>query len=134
MRAFEDEPRLLPLSMLLRETVKNHSGEQLGQVRDVVVDVEAGCIAYAVLSFGGLIGLGKRLIAVPWKALTFDRAEETLYLDISLKQLEQAPAFESDDWPDLSDRRWGRDVHQFFNAHPYWECAPASPVAEHSRE
>ena len=134
MRHFEDEPRLLPLSTLLRETVRNSSGEQLGQIRDVIVDAEAGCIAYAVLSFGGFLGLGKRLFAVPWRALAFDPADETLYLDVTRKQLEEVPAFDSDDWPDVSDRRWGTEVHQFFDQKPYWECATKKGIAEHARD
>ena len=121
MRNFEDEPRLWPISSLLREPVKNLAGEKLGEIRDVVLDPEKGCIAYAILSFGGLFGLGKRMFVVPWRALKFDEEEESFCLDIPRERLEGAPAFDSDDWPDVSDRQWGNEVHRYFDARPYWE-------------
>ena len=113
------DPRLVRATNIVGETVKNFNGDELGQVRDLVVDLDAGQIAYAVLSFGGFLGLGKKLFAVPWHA--FSLCDGEFCANIDREQLEHAPSFDKDNWPDVSDRRWGNEIHGYYNVRPYWE-------------
>jgi len=118
------DPRLVRATNIVGETVKSCQGEDLGQVRDLLIDLDTGQIAYAVLSFGGFLGLGKKLFAVPWTA--FSLCDEELCVNIDRERLEHAPAFDKDQWPDVSDRRWGNELHSYYNLRPYWEAPDSS--------
>lgn len=109
-------------SALLGTRVENLQGEYLGKIEDVVIDPEDGIVAYAVLSFGGLLGLGETYFPVPWKSLQ-DKpgAEKTLLLDITKEKLKNAPHFDKGQWSSLADRRWGSDIHTYYAQQVYWE-------------
>jgi hypothetical protein len=83
--------------------VHNGAGEELGSIEDVAIDERFGRIAYAVLSFGGVLGIGSKLFAVPWAALTFDRDNREAVLDIDRGSLEQAEGFNREHWPAAPD-------------------------------
>jgi sporulation protein YlmC with PRC-barrel domain len=104
---------------VLGKEVINPQGENLGQIKDLVVQPN-GQIAYAVLSFGGFLGLGDKLFAVPFEALRLDPEKEHFVLNVTKERLEQAPGFDKDDWPSTSDRTWGRGIHEFYGFEPYW--------------
>ena len=108
---------------LIGYKVKNRSGEDLGKIEELAIDPETGQIAYAVLSFGGFLGLGDKLFAIPWSALEPRHADEVFILDVDKQQLKNAPGFDKDKWPDMADRRWGAGVHGFYGARPYWETS-----------
>jgi hypothetical protein len=78
-------------------------------------------IAYAVLSFGGFLGMGDKLFAVPWKAMTLVQDEEYFLLDVDKAVLEDAPGFDKDSWPDFSDSNWGQGIHDHYGTAPYWK-------------
>lgn len=109
-------------STLIGTRVENLQGEHLGQIEDVVIDSEDGIVAYAVLSFGGLLGLGETYFPVPWKSLQ-DKpgAKKTLLLDIMKEKLKNAPHIDKDQWSSLADRRWGADIHTYYAQQVYWE-------------
>jgi len=86
-----------------------------------MLDVPSGRIAYAVLSSGGFLGIGDKLFAIPWRALTLDPENKRFILDMSKEQLEQAPGFDKDHWPSMADELWVREVHSYYSARPYWE-------------
>jgi hypothetical protein len=65
--------------------------------------------------------MGDKLFAIPWEALTLDEREHQFVLNVGRKQLENAPGFNKDSWPDMADRTWGTEVHSFYNQRPYWE-------------
>ena len=111
---------------LIGYKVKNRSGEDLGKIEELAIDPETGQIAYAVLSFGGFLGLGDKLFAIPWSALQPRHSEEVFLLDVDKQQLKNAPGFDKDKWPDMADRRWGEGVHGFYGARPYWETSGSS--------
>ncbi len=75
--------RVLSASTLKGDRVRNAAGENLGKLEEIMLDVPGGRIAYAVLSFGGMLGIGDKLFAVPWSALRLDTAEHELILDVS---------------------------------------------------
>ncbi|NLX06620.1 MAG: PRC-barrel domain containing protein [Phycisphaerae bacterium] len=113
--------RIYKGSSLLDVNVYNRQDENLGTITEVMVDVDVGCIAYAVLSHGGFLGIGEQLFAVPWAALELDDQREAYVLDVTPAQLEQAPGFQRDEWPDMTDEAWGRRVHEFYHIEPYWQ-------------
>lgn len=80
-------------------SVLNRAQEELGTLAHVVLDVARGRIAYAVLSHGGVLGLGEKLIAIPWEALAFDAERDCFILDVARQQLAAAKGFDGDDWP-----------------------------------
>jgi hypothetical protein len=94
--------------------VKNRANEDLGKIHDFMVHLDSGKIAYAVLSFGGVLGIGNKLFAVPWPALSLDRDKRELILDVDKEKLKNAPGFDKDSWPDMADTIWGESIHKFY--------------------
>jgi hypothetical protein len=86
-----------------------------------MIDVPRGRVAYAVLSFGGLFGVGDKLFAIPWDALILDTSRHCFVLDADKEHLKHAPGFDKDHWPSMADPGWAIDVHTFYNRRPYWE-------------
>jgi hypothetical protein len=76
-------------------------------------------VAYAVLSFGGILTLGEKLFAVPWDALKLDRKNKRFTLDVDKERLINAPGFDSGHWPDMADETWSNEVHSFYGTKPY---------------
>jgi sporulation protein YlmC with PRC-barrel domain len=113
--------RVLAASTLAGDAVKNSAGDDLGRVDEIMIDIPSGRIAYAVLSFGGVLGMGGKLFAVPWKALRVDEDETCFILDVDKKTLENAPGFDKNHWPDMADTLWGSEVYQYYGATPFWE-------------
>jgi sporulation protein YlmC with PRC-barrel domain len=112
--------RVLSASSLASHSVKNKLGEDLGSVKEIMIDVPSGRIAYAVLSFGGFLGMGNKLFAIPWEVLTVDEDRKCLVLDADKATLEKAPGFDKDHWPDMADSRWGTQVYTYYGRKPYW--------------
>jgi len=114
-------PQVMDADTLIGDSVVNGSGDDLGKIEAIMLDVTGGRIAYAVLSFGGFLGVGDKLFAIPWSALTLDTDQKCFVLDVPTERLEQAPGFDKDRWPAMADPTWARDVHAYYNARPYWE-------------
>jgi len=109
-------------SKIIGEAVVNHQDESLGKIHELVIDAKEGRLAYAVLSFGGFIGMGNKLFAVPWTAFEFSNTENKLILNVDKKKLEAAPGFDKDaKWPDFADRTWGGDIYRYYGYKPYWQ-------------
>ena len=111
-------PELMGADTLLGNDVYNPAGEDLGDIKEFMIDMASGKIAYAVLSFGGMLGMGDKLFAVPWGALTLDTANKRFTLNAPKEALSNAPGFDKDRWPSMSDRTWASDVHKFYDV-PY---------------
>ena len=79
-----------------------------------MIDMDSGKVAYAVLSYGGVLGMGDKLFAVPWPALTLDTANKRFTLNVQKNALKDAPGFNKDRWPAMSDRTWASGVHKFY--------------------
>jgi sporulation protein YlmC with PRC-barrel domain len=106
---------------VIGSNVINARNEDLGKIEDLVLDAGAGRIAYAVLSFGGFLGMGDRYFAIPWSAFHFNLKENRAVLNVDKKLLENAPGFEKDDWPNMADSTWGTSIHKHYGYVPYWE-------------
>lgn len=111
-------PALMSSSSLSGNDVYNRDGEDLGDVKDFMIDMATGKIAYAVLSYGGLLGMGDKLFAVPWAALTLDTVNKRFTLNVNKEALAAAPGFDKDRWPSMSDKTWAGGVHEFYGT-PY---------------
>lgn len=107
-------PHLMGADTLIGNAVVNRTAESLGEVKEIMLDVPAGRIAYAVLSFGGFMGLGHKLFAVRWGALRLDTENRRFVLDVPRSRLETAPGFDTDHWPDMADPAWQRDLHAYY--------------------
>src|SRR5579859_2264987 len=113
--------RVLSACTLAGDSVKNSAGESLGKVDEIMIDIPSGKVAYAVLSFGGMLRMGNKLFAVPWSALTVDEDEKCFVLDVDKRTLESAPGFDKDNWPDMADTTWRSEVYKYYGAKPYWD-------------
>jgi sporulation protein YlmC with PRC-barrel domain len=105
-------------SFYTRTVVDSH-GEVLGSISDLMLDLDRGCIAYAVVAAGGFMGIGERLFAVPWKALRAVGNE--FVLECERWALDSAPAFDRDHWPLTPGHGWHESVHAYYHSAPYWE-------------
>lgn len=92
---------LLSSQSICGTDVRNAQGEDLGHIEEIMVDPSNGKTAYAVLSFGGFLGLGDKLFAVPFSRLNVDREDEKMILDVDKERLKEAPGFDKDNWPDF---------------------------------
>ena len=113
--------RVLSASTLTGDRVVNTLGEDLGKLEDLMIDLQPGRIAYAVLSFGGILGVGDKLFAIPWQAFTIDTAEKRFVLNVDKELLKQAPGFNKSNWPDMTDPAWGAELYGYYGYEPYWE-------------
>jgi hypothetical protein len=100
--------------MLAGDPVLNPAGDELGTLEHVMLDVAAGRIAFGVLARGGVLGLGAKLFAIPWSALTLDAGRNCFVLDISVEELRRAPGFDREHWPAMTDPAFERAMHAFY--------------------
>jgi len=112
--------RVLSASSLAKDSVYNRLDEKVGSIKEIMIDVPTGRVAYAVLSVGGFLSIGERLFAIPWGALTLDEDRKCFILDVDKQRLENAPGFDPDRWPDMADTTWGSSVSS------YWRVPVAS--------
>jgi len=120
MTTTQTTPRILSASSIANDSVCNPQGEKLGDIKDVMIDVRSGRIAYAVLSFGGFLGIGDKLFAIPWSMLTVDASRKELILNVTKEQLEKAEGFDKDNWPDFADTSFHDRTHGYWKQSPSW--------------
>src|SRR5262249_25497700 len=112
--------RVISTSMVEGTPVCNAQGERLGTIEDIMIDKLTGQVRYAVLGFGGLLGMGSKLFPVPWRALDYNKNWEAFVIDIDKERLENAPGFDPDNPPDMGDESWGRNVYDYYGYSKYW--------------
>lgn len=112
--------RVLSASTLKGDDVVNAKDEKLGTIEELMIDLNSGRIAYAVLSFGGFMGMGDKLFAIPWSALKVDTSNKRLVLNVNKETLEKAPGFDKDKWPDMADQAWGSTISSYYGTKPFW--------------
>jgi sporulation protein YlmC with PRC-barrel domain len=117
-------------STVIGMAVKNQSGDELGKIDDLVLDMNSGKVRYAALSFGGFLGLGDKLFAVPMEALKLSATGDSAHfvLDVDKERLKNAPGFDKDMWPDFGNPEWGAGVDKF-----YQTSVPVRPDATEGR-
>jgi len=117
----EIHPNVLSASAVIGDGVVNRAGEKLGKIEEIMLDLENGRVAYAVLSLGGFLGMGEKLFAIPFEALKLDASREHFTLDVDKDKMKNAPGFDKNHPPKASDRTWGAEVYKFYGYKPYWQ-------------
>ena len=112
---------VLSASSLKGDNVVNHQGEALGKIEEIMIDLDRGRIAFAVLSFGGFLGMGDKLFAIPWQAFSVDTVQKRLILNAKKELLEKATGFDKSNWPNMADPTWGSTVYGYYGYKPYWD-------------
>jgi len=107
-------------SSLKGDRVVKYKGEDLGKIEEILIDLDRGRVAYAVLSFGGFLGLGDKLFAIPWQAFSVDTTKKQLVLNADKELLDKAPGFDKNNWPDMADLSLGSTLYGYYGYKPYW--------------
>ncbi|MFN3789345.1 PRC-barrel domain-containing protein [Massilia sp.] len=118
-------PALMGADTLIGDSVVNAQEEDLGDIKEIMLDMQTGQVAYAVLAFGGFLGMGEKLFAVPWQALHLDTVNKRMVLNVDKERLKNAPGFDKDAWPDMSDVGWAGGIHSFYGTDPQRSGAPS---------
>jgi sporulation protein YlmC with PRC-barrel domain len=115
-------PRLLSATSMKGTNVKNPSGEDIGEIQDLMIDWNNASISYAVLSFGGFLGMGDKYFAIPIEAFEFDAAdtEGRIILNVDKERLEDAPGFDKDNWPMHADSDFVNSVYSFYGVERHY--------------
>ncbi len=114
-------PEIMGADTLIGNDVYNLSDENLGDIKEIMLDMRSGRIGYAVLSFGGFLGMGDKLFAVPWNALKLDTENKRFTLNVERDRLENAPGFDKDKWPNMADQAWASEIHSYYGTKPYYD-------------
>jgi sporulation protein YlmC with PRC-barrel domain len=105
-------------SKVIGMEVRNEKGEKLGKVHDIVLDTHSAKVRYAAVSFGGFLGLGDKLFAVPWNSLDTRRGKDAddyyFVMAADPKTLKNSPGFDKDHWPDFGDSKYTNQIDQSF--------------------
>jgi len=117
-------------STFIGADVENPQGQNLGDIKDVVIDRASGRIAYAVVSFGGFLGMGEKLFAVPWGAFSQPNTNNDKFvLAVDKERLKNAPGFEQHNWPQMTSREWVTGLYSYYNIPPYWTASTEASMA-----
>lgn len=110
-----DRPGLVKASAAIGTTVKDAAGSEAGRIEDIVFDSPTGRLAFAIVSFGGALGFGDRLFAVPWEAMSYASDRNAYVLQVRKETLQQVSSFDRKAWPDLGDLRWAEGIRKYWN-------------------
>lgn len=105
--------------------VRRSDGEKVGTIERLMIEKTTGRVAYAVMSFGGFLGMGEGYFTLPWNVLTYNTDLDAYELNLTEDQLRGAPRLTPEGADPSADRAWEEHVHRYFNSSPYWgEAAP----------
>jgi len=117
--ATDETDRLISSDKAVGTAVYNRHGDHLGSVYNLMIDKHSGQVAYAVMSFGGFLGIGESYHPLPWRALTYDTRKGGYVIDVDRTRLETAPSYTSSTAPNWSDQTYGHRVDEFYGVPPY---------------
>ena len=113
--------RLISSEKVEGTAVRRSDGDKVGTIDHVMLDKHSGRIAYAVMSFGGFLGMGEEYYALPWSALRYNEGLDAYELNVTDDQLRNMPLASSDFFQTgVTDRQWEDDIHRHYRATPYW--------------
>lgn len=115
-------PYVMAASTLEGDKVMCSDAEEAGKIKEIMLDVFSGRIAYAVMSVGGFLGIGDKLLAIPWNALTLDTDRKCFQLSVPSEAVKNAPGFDKDHWPSMADVTWASELHNYYGSAPYWNA------------
>lgn len=115
-----DSLQVIAASALIGERITGINGRNAGRIEEIMVDVNIGKIAYAVLSFGnGTLGLADKYFAVPWEVIKPDTSSERYYLSVPEERLQNAPEFNKDNLHSTMDRDYLINIYNYYGVKPY---------------
>lgn len=121
-------PTLFGARTFLGDEVYNRREDRLGTLKEFMLDLHSGRICYAVMSSGGFLGIGEKLFAIPWRALTLDAENACFVLDIAEERLMNSPGFDKRHWPDMNDAAWVQDIDTFYGIPPETRAKTGNPA------
>ena len=107
-------PELMGADTLIGDHVHNLQNEHLGEIKEIMLDMRTGKIAYAVMAHGGVLTIGEKLFAVPWEALTLDTVNKRFTLNLDKERIENAPGFDKDNWPNMANQTWASQIESYY--------------------
>lgn len=110
---------LMGADTLVGNDVYNNDNEDIGDIKEIMLDMASGKVCYAVLSFGSFLGMGEKLFAVPWKALVLDTKNKRFVLNVAKDRLKSAPGFDKENWPNMADESWAKGIHTYYGTKPH---------------
>lgn len=119
--------RLMSAEQIQGARVATRNGEDLGKIDDILIDASTAQVVYAILSHGGLIGIGHKLFAVPWDVLSFSAEHDAYLIDIAEEKLKNAPGFDAANPQDMADPRWAKPVHDYYGSKASWYMSAGVP-------
>jgi len=115
----EFTPRLQKASTIVGLNVQNAQNKDLGEIQEIVLDAGDSRIAYAVLAFGGVLGMGEDYFAIPWSAFQMKADGSAAILNIDEQTLKNSKGFNKDNWPDMGDPKWAQEAHRQYGQELY---------------
>lgn len=106
---------------VIGKKVVNERREGIGEIHEVMVDAAEGYVTYAIVSFGGFLGIGDKLFAVPWPRIQYDSENGVYVMKADKQLLENAPGFDKNNWPDMSNPEQRSELYIYYESEPYWE-------------
>jgi sporulation protein YlmC with PRC-barrel domain len=122
-------PEIMSAETLVGDDVYNHKNEKVGDIKQIMLDMRSGKVGYAVLAFGGFLGMGEKLFAVPWDALTLDTKNRRFVLNVDKERLKEAPGFDKDHWPNMADQSWEKKIRAYYGTQVRPDSAPSVPTS-----
>jgi PRC-barrel domain len=116
--ATDETDRLIAADKVEGTAVYNRMSERLGTVHNVMIDKYTGQVAYAVMSFGGFLGMGESYHPLPWRVLTYDTRQGGYVVDLDRSRLEGAPSFTTSNMPTWSDESYRRRIDEYYSVPP----------------
>lgn len=109
----DETARLIASSKVEGTTVYNTEGERLGTIKNFMVDKASGEVEYAVLSFGGFLGIGSDYYPLPWDMLEYDSDQGGYVVDLDKDMLDEAPHFAADEEPEFNET-YGQEIQNYY--------------------
>jgi len=109
---------LLASGTIIGDKVVNQENEHIGKIEELMVSVHDGKIAYAVMSFGGFLHFGDKYFAIPWSTLRVDEEKKRIVLNVDKESLKNAPGFDKNHWPDMSDEKFTAEINSYYKFKP----------------
>jgi sporulation protein YlmC with PRC-barrel domain len=119
VRAFKHAP--IRASNMIGTDVVNPKGESLGEIKEIVIDPYSGRVAYGVVAFGGFLGMGEKLFAIPFGSFEYEAKKNKYVLDVTKEYLKDAPGFDPAHWPPMTEEQWHRGVYKYYDRPLYWD-------------
>lgn len=95
--------------------VENPQGENLGEVEAIMLNKLDGQVSYVVLTYGGILGMGNKLFALPWSIFSYSSDREKFIINIDKEKLKNSPGFDKDHWPDMNSATWGKQIRDYYH-------------------